>query len=155
MTQNNRERRQQLRDGYVELVKQMGPNAYVTLATNDTGEIREMTRLIGKFCGMMDREICGHKFHTYSADKRTNGIFVIEHTKTNIHTHGLLRFPDNPTVDLPLLAARKWNILTKAGTTDFQPIYDAAGVASYCTKEMANFSFDGDQVVVAGQFIKH
>lgn len=155
MTQNNWERRQQLREAYVTLAKQIEPNAYVTLATNDTGEIPEMTRLIGKFCGMMDREICGHKFHTYSADKRTNGIFVIEHTKTNIHAHGLLSLPDSPKADLPLLAARKWNILTKAGTTDFQPIYDAAGVAAYCTKEMANFSFDGDQVVVTGQFRKH
>lgn len=155
MTQNNQKLRQQLRDNYIKLAKQMEPNAFVTLATNDTGEILEMTRLIGKFCGMMDREICGHKFHTYPTNKRTNGIFVIEHTKTNIHAHGLLKFPDNPTVDLPLLTARKWNILTKAGTTNFQPIYDVAGVAGYCTKEMSNFSFNGDQVVVAGQFMKY
>ncbi|THF50776.1 hypothetical protein [Allorhizobium terrae] len=155
MAQNNQERRQRLREGYIQVIQQMTPNAFITLATNDTGDMSEMTRLIGKFCGMMDREICGHKFHTYSSDKRTNGIFVIEHTKTNIHAHGLLRFPDNSTVDLPLLTARKWNTLTKAGTTNFQPMYDAVGVAGYCTKEMRSFLFDWDQVVVASQFIKH
>ncbi|KQO79009.1 hypothetical protein [Rhizobium sp. Leaf262] len=155
MTQNNQARRQRLRDSYVEFVEQMEPNAFVTLVINDIGEIAEMTRLIGKFCGMMDREICGHKFHTYSIDRRTNGVFFIEHAKTNIHAHGLLRFPDSLTVDLPLLTARKWNVLTKAGTTDFRPVHDAAGVAGYCTKEMATFSFDGDQVVLVSQFMKH
>lgn len=155
MTQDNQARRQLLRDSYVQFIEQMKPNAFVTLAVNDVGEIAEMTRLIGRFCGMMDREICGHKFHTYSIDRRKNGVFFIEHIKTNIHAHGLLRFPDSPTLDLPLLTARKWNILTNAGTTCFRPVYDAAGVAGYCTKEVSSFSFDGDQVVLVSQFMKH
>ncbi|ARO31291.1 hypothetical protein NXC14_CH03387 [Rhizobium sp. NXC14] len=155
MEQNTKEGRQRLRDGYIEMAEQMQPNAFVTLATNGSGDLHEMTRLIGKFCGMMDRELLGHKWHTLPAEERTDGIFFIEHTKTNIHAHGLLKFPDCPDADLSVLTAFKWSRLTRAGETNFQPIYDAGGVAGYCTKEMQSFSFDGDQVVLVRQFMKH
>lgn len=155
MEQNHKEHRQRLRDSYIETAGQMQPNAFVTLATNSTSEVLEMTRLIGRFCGMMDRELCGHKWHTLPAAERTDGIFFIEHVKTNIHAHGLLKFPDRHDVDLPALTALKWNRLTRSGETNFQSIYDAEGVAGYCTKEIERFSFDGDQVVLVGQFMKH
>ncbi|MGY5808446.1 hypothetical protein ACXHXG_12080 [Rhizobium sp. LEGMi198b] len=155
MEQNHKERRQRLRDSYIETARQMQPNAFVTLTTNSTGDVLEMTRLIGRFCGMMDRELCGHKWHTLSAAERTDGIFFIEHVKTNIHAHGLLKFPDRPYDNLPALTALKWNRLTRAGETNFQSIYDAEGVANYCTKEIGRSTFDGDQVVLVGQFMKH
>lgn len=155
MQQNNKQCRQRLRKGYIDILEEMQPNAFVTLVTNDSGELHEMTRLIGKFCGMMDRELCGHKWDRLPAEERTDGLFFIEHTETNIHAHGLLKFPDCPDVDLPLLAARKWSRLTEAGETNFQSVYDAGGVVGYCTKEMQSFAFDGDQVVLARQFMKH
>jgi len=149
---NHRER---LQAGYIELAMQMQPNAYVTLATNDTGTIDEMTRLIGKFCGMMDRDLLGQKWHKLPAEQRLSGIFFIEHVATNIHAHGILRFPDVGDTDLPLLTARKWNRLTKAGSTNFQSFSDMERCIGYCTKEMKSFLFNGDQVVLASQFMTH
>lgn len=153
MAQNNREQRKRLREAYMELAQQIQPNAFVSLATNRHGSVSEMTRLIGIFCGMLDRTLLGQKWPTLPAEQRTDGIFVIEHTKTNIHAHGFLRFTDLDKTDLALLTARKWCRLTEAGTTDFQPIYDVEGCAAYCTKEMRSFLFDPDQVVLARQFM--
>jgi hypothetical protein len=154
MEKDNRKHRQQLRDAYIETAMRIKPDAFVTLATNDTGVVSEMTRLIGKFCGMMDRELCGHKWYTLPPEQRMDGIFFIEHTKTNIHAHGLLKFPGCPELDLPLLTARKWSRLTDAGETNFQAIYDTEGVVRYCTKEIKSFAFDEDQMVLVGQFMK-
>lgn len=153
MAQNNREHRERLREAYMQLAEQMEPNAFVTLATNGNGSVREMTRLIGLFCGMLDRTLLGQKWTTCPVGQRTDGIFVIEHTKTNIHAHGLLRFADSEKTDLALLSTRKWYRLSEAGTVDFQRIYNVEGCAAYCTKEMRNFLFDPDQVVLARQFM--
>jgi hypothetical protein len=153
MAQNNREHRERLRKAYMELAEQMQPNAFVSLATNSHGSVSEMTRLIGIFCGMLDRALLGQKWPTFPVEQRTDGIFVIEHTKTNIHAHGLLRFADPEKTDLALLTTRKWYRLSEAGTVDFQRIYDVEGCAAYCTKEMRSFLFDPDQVVLARQFM--
>jgi len=151
---NTKDRREQLRAAYKELGLSLQPDAFVTLTTNDYGHIHEVTRLLGRFCGMIDRQLLGHKWLDFPA-KRLDGLFFIEHTKTNIHAHGLLRFPDVPDADLPFITARKWSRLTETGDTNFQSIYDAPGAAKYCTKEMANFQFDGDQVVLVSQFRKN
>lgn len=113
----------------------------------------DMTRLIGEYLAMMDRALLGRKWSQLSPDQRTDGIFIIEHTKTNIHAHGLLRFPSPRTYDLGELTLLKWNGLTQAGSTDFQSIYDAEAVVDYCTKEMKGFLFNPDQVVLARQFM--
>lgn len=155
MEQNRKQHREELKAGYIELALGMQPNAFIALATNDYGDIPEMTRLIGKFCGMVDRDLLGHKWHTLPAEKRLNGIFFIEHVATNIHAHGILRFPDGVDADLRLLTERKWNRLTKAGSTDFKPFSDTERCIGYCTKEMKSFLFDGDQVVIASQFMAH
>ncbi len=157
MERNHKDHRQRMHDAYIELAVGMQPNAFVTLAANDYGHLHEMTRLIGRFCGMVDRELLGHKWHKLPVEKRLNGIFFIEHTKTNIHAHGLLKFPETPDADLPLITALKWNRLTNAGDTNFQFIDggDRERVAGYCTKEMKGFLFNGDQVVLASQFMTH
>ncbi|MFB0692146.1 hypothetical protein ACA106_16650 [Agrobacterium pusense] len=113
----------------------------------------DMTRLIGEYLAMMDRALLGRKWSQLSPDQRTDGIFIIEHTKTNIHAHGLLHFPKPKTHDLELLTLLKWSTLTQAGSTNFQSIYDAEHCAEYCTKEMNSFLFNADQVVLARQFM--
>jgi hypothetical protein len=132
----------------------MEPTAYVTLATNGQGDIHEMTRLIGRFCGMVDRELLGNKWHKLPREQRSDGIFFIEHAATNIHAHGFLKFPKVDGFDLPLLAALKWSRLTEAGTTDFKWLDDKNRCAYYSTKEMTSARFEGDQMVLVGQFIK-
>ena len=155
MENNSKQHRDRLQAGYIELALGMQPNAFVSLATNDYGDIPEMTRLIGRFCGMVDRDLLGHKWHTLPAEQRLNGIFFIEHVATNIHAHGILRFPDAADADLRLLTERKWSRLTKAGSTAFKLFCDTERCISYCTKEMKSFLFNGDQVVLARQFMTH
>ncbi|MCJ8151861.1 hypothetical protein [Shinella sedimenti] len=183
MEHNNKEQRQRLRDAYMKLGLQMQPTAFVTLTTNDTvktdarkkkdqgppkaltwrhqGEPKvseisktlDMTRLIGEYLAMMDRALLGRNWSQVSPDQRTDGLFIIEHTKTNIHAHGLLRFPAAKTRDLEVLTLMKWNRLTQSGDTNFQSICDVDRVAEYCMKEMANVQFSSDQVVLTRQFM--
>lgn len=120
---------------------------------SETSKILDMTRLIGEYLAMMDRALLGRKWSQFPMEQRTAGIFIIEHTKTNIHAHGLLRFPESKYCGLDALTALKWNKLTQAGSTDFQTIYDPQGCAKYCAKEMNSFLFNPDQVVLARQFM--
>lgn len=113
----------------------------------------DMTRLIGKYLAMMDRVLLGREWSKLTPDQRTNGIFIIEHTRTNIHAHGLLRFPAPKTYDLKTLTQERWCRLTEAGDTDVQAIFDLQRCAEYCTKEMSSFLFDPEQVVIARQFM--
>jgi len=183
MEHNNKEQRRRLRDAYLKLGLQMQPNAFVTLTTNDTAKTDprkkkdqgppkaltwryqgepmvseisktlDMTRLIGEYLAMIDRALLGRKWSQVSPEQRTDGLFIIEHTRTNIHAHGLLRFPAAKSHDLEVLTLMKWNRLTQSGDTDFQAIYDVDGAADYCTKEMNSTQFSPDQVVLAGQFM--
>lgn len=113
----------------------------------------DMTHLIGEYLAMMDRALLGRKWSQLSPEQRTDGIFIIEHTKSNIHAHGLLRFPTAKSYDLEVLTLLKWNRLTQSGDTNFKSIYDQEGVAQYCTKEMNSTQFSLDQVVLARQFM--
>ncbi len=138
---------------------QKGPPKALTWRYQGESKVSEMsktleiTRLIGEYLAMMDRALLGRKWSEFSPEKRTDGIFIIEHTKTNIHAHGLLRFPDPKHCGLDVLTLLKWNKLTKAGSTDFQSIYDAGNATGYCTKEMSGLRFSPDQVVLARQFM--
>lgn len=120
---------------------------------SETSKTLDMTRLIGEYLAMMDRALLGRNWSQLSPDQRTDGLFIIEHTKTNIHAHGLLRFPAAKSHDLEVLTLMKWNRLTQSGDTNFQSIYDAEGAAKYCAKEMNSPQFNPDQVVLARQFM--
>jgi|GEM_PF-2571715 len=139
-------------------VQQKGPPKNLTWRYQGEAKVPQfsrtldMTRLIGKYLAMMDRALLGRNWSQFSPDDRTDGIFFIEHTDTNIHAHGLLRFPELKYCGLDVLTVQKWNKLTEAGSTDFQEIYDAQNVTEYCTKEMNSFLFNPDQVVMARQF---
>ncbi|MFK4767099.1 hypothetical protein [Rhizobium sp. ZW T2_16] len=153
MSQPSHDHRNALRSAHIELIESFNPNAFVTLALNKTSSVEEVTRLIGKFCGMMDRKLLGHKWHRLPASDRSDGIFFIEHTRTNIHAHGIIRFPTSDFLDLARKTILTWNCLTEAGTVDFQVITDLERLGRYCTKEMPNFLYDSDQMVLLRQFM--
>ncbi|ATN35226.1 hypothetical protein ACO34A_15590 [Rhizobium sp. ACO-34A] len=153
MEHNLKAKRNALRSAYIELIEGFNPNAFVTLALNKSSTVEEVTRLVGRFCGIMDRRLLGHTWHKLSPDRRTDGVFLIEHVGTNIHAHGILRFPID---DLSVLDAQimlVWNRLTEAGTTDAKAITDTNRLARYCTKEIPGFVYDADQVVLPRQFM--
>lgn len=120
---------------------------------SDISKTLDMTHLIGEYLAMMDRALLGRKWSQLPADQRTDGIFIIEHTSTNIHAHGLLRFPTPKTRNIEELTKEKWSRLTQAGDTNYQAIYDAQVCAEYCTKEMSGYLFNPDQVALPGQFM--
>jgi hypothetical protein len=120
---------------------------------SDLSRHLDMAHLIGEFLAMMDRALLGRNWSRLPADERTDGIFIIEHTDTNIHAHGLLRFPEAKTLDLNNLTKGKWDKLTEAGDADYRALYDTQRCIAYCTKEITAFSFNPDQVVLARQFM--
>lgn len=155
MEQNLKAKRNALRSAYIELIESFNPNAFVTLALNKSSTMEEVTRLIGRFCGMMDRNLLGHKWHKRQPDKRTDGVFLIEHIGTNIHAHGIIRFPVDDLCTLDAQTMLAWNRLTEAGTTNVQAIHDANRLAWYCTKEMPGLIHDADQIVLVRQFMNN
>jgi hypothetical protein len=154
MENNLYAQRSDLRKAFIDLVVGFNPNVFVTLATNSTDSVEELKHKLGKFCAMIDKSLLGDKWHKLPPEMRTDGIFSIEHTASNIHAHGILRLPAHDHDDLPLLVERKWNRLSKAGNTNFQNIDDVARLAAYCTKEMHKASFDTNQIVLTREFIK-
>lgn len=154
MNFDTRDHRANLRAAYIQLACQFDPNTFVTLAANATGNLNELTCMLDRFCGMMDRKLLGHKFHKLAPDQRSDGIFFVEHTASNIHAHGLVAFRNPKKVNLAELTATTWNRLTKAGTSEVVDIYDASRCASYCTKEMRGSFFDPDQAILVRQFMK-
>lgn len=151
---NLRKQRADIRQAFIDLIVGFNPNVFITLATNSTGSVEELTQKLCKFCAMIDKALLGDSWYRLPPDKRTDGLFTIEHTASNIHAHGILRLSAHKHNDLPLLVQQKWSRLSEAGNTDFQKIDDAAHVAAYCTKEMQRAGFDTNQIVLTREFIK-
>lgn len=154
MEQNIKAKRNALRSAYIELIESFNPNVFVTLALNKSSTVEEVTRLVGRFCGIVDRKLLGHKWHKLPPAQRTDGIFLIEHVGTNIHAHGIIRLPVDDITGLDVQTMLAWNRLTEAGSTNFQAIDDINRLSRYCTKEMPGFIHDADQVVLLRQFMK-
>jgi hypothetical protein len=148
-----REHLKNIRSAYGDMASDFKPNAFLTLATNSTIDAAEVTRLIGRFCAMLDRLLLGHKWFKLPAEQRTDGMFLIEHADTNIHAHGILRMPKSDDPGLDLMIDRKWRCLIKEGTTDYSAITDLSGLVRYCTKEMILPSFNPDHVILTRQFM--
>jgi hypothetical protein len=146
--------RNELRRAFINLVVGFSPNAFITLATNSTGSVEDLKHKLGKFCAMIDKALLGDNWYKLPHEKRTDGLFTIEHTASNIHAHGVLRLPEHEHDDVPLLVQQRWSRLSEAGNTDFQEIDDAAKLAAYCTKEMHRASFDTNQIVLTREFMK-
>lgn len=120
---------------------------------SDFSKTMDLTHLIGEFLARIDRALLGRRWSQLPHSDRSDGVFFIEHTDTNIHAHGLVRFPQARTLDLDALTKEKWIRLTEAGDTDFQALYDAEHCLEYCTKEMKSSLFSSDQVIVTRQLM--
>lgn len=146
--------KKRLRQAWVEFVEAFEPNFYFTLTDPTEPHLATMREKLGKLCGRIDRALLGKKFARHLPHERTDGIFFIEHIGSNIHAHGLLRVPKASFDELGALTKMQWHRVCRDGKFDLQEVYDCAGVASYCTKEMTRFGFNPDQVAFTRDFMK-
>lgn len=146
--------KKRLRQAWVEFVEAFEPNFYITLTDPTEPHLATMREKLGRLCGRIDRALLGKKFARHLPVERTDGIFFIEHIGSNIHAHGLLRVPKASFDELGALTKMQWHRVCRDGKFDLQEVYDCAGVASYCTKEMTRFGFNPDQVAFTRDFMK-
>lgn len=136
---------------YIDLCGQLAPNFFVTLARNMTASKESVSRLVRDFCARMNRKLLGHTWTMTAASERS--VFFIEHVTSNIHAHGPIRIPSCDGVDVGALSEGIWPKLCPGGSVVVMPINDVTGCASYCTKEMRDFRFGDDQIVLMREFI--
>lgn len=140
----------QLRAAYIELIaNNIAVDTFVTLVTNETWELPKMHRALKAFLGCADHSLLGKKWYQKPLDCRTEGMFFIEHVKSNTHAHGLLRLPHRhlgDQRDLKTLFEQHWIKFAPGGSVNCQALYDAPGCADYCTKEMAFRHFRDEQM---------
>lgn len=143
-----------LQQAWVEFTETFEPNFFVTLTDPTEPHLATMREKLSKLCGRIDRAVLGKKFASCMPHERTDGIFFIEHIGSNIHAHGLLRVPKTSLEEIEGLTKMHWHRVCRDGKYNLQTVYDCAGVASYCTKEMTRFGFNPDQVAFTRDFMK-
>ncbi len=142
-----------LRSAYIQLCGQFQPNTMVSLVTNQLWEIPRMTTLVGAFGARMDDYGLGSTWSKEPVAKRADGIFFIEHVCSNIHAHGLVRFPYGNAWGRSMIASKLWSDLCPGGTAMLKPIRSLWDAASYSTKEMNRYDYQDDQIVLLEQFM--
>lgn len=143
----------ELRKGYIELCRSFAPDTMVTLATHQLWTLERMTKLVGAFAARMDDYALGTRWFKEPRFRRANGMFFIEHVGSNIHAHGLVRFPYGDTHSHLLIGERVWKALCPSGTIKVDPMYRFGRAAVYCTKEMKRQDFCPEQVLLLEQFM--
>lgn len=111
-----------------------------------------MRKLVGAFAARMDDVALGTTWSKMPQSMRANGAFFIEHIGSNIHAHGLVRFPYGDHESRSTTAEIIWSRLCPSGTIDLKEIYEIEGAAHYCTKEMTSHHHE-DQVVLLADFM--
>lgn len=142
-----------LRRSYMDFCNQFEPTDMVSLAINQNVSISKAKSLLKSFSGRMDSWGIGTTWSQTHFTERANGIFFVEHVRSNIHLHGLVRFPYANGCGKAWLAADIWQHLCPSGTIAMKPAYYAAGAADYMTKEMKWHDFDGDQIILLADFM--
>ncbi len=143
-----------LQQAWAEFAETFEPNFFVTLTDPTEPHLATMREKLGKLCGRIDRAVLGKKFARRLPHERTDGIFFIEHVDSNIHAHGLLRVPNASFEEFDALTKMQWHRVCRDGRYDLQEVYDCAGVARYCAKEMTRFGFNPEQVAFTRDFMK-
>lgn len=144
----------ELHAAYNQLCKQLQPNTFITLATNQHMPADRLKKNIGAFFGRMDRWYLGHTWLDQPKTMRTDGIGFIEHSSSNIHAHMLVRFEKGNNWGRALKGKHFWNQLCESGSIDVQPVNSIENLAGYCTKEMRYRNYDDcKQIVLLRDFM--
>lgn len=137
-----------LRQSYKDFCIQFEPTEMVSLAINQSASLCRAKKLLERFSGRMDSWGIGTTWSQTHFTQRANGIFFVEHVRSNIHLHGLVRFPYGNRCGRAWTAQVLWERLCPSGTIAVKPAYDALGAADYMTKEMKWHDYDDDQIIL-------
>tara|TARA_R110002020_G_scaffold50791_2_gene143666 strand:+ start:5740 stop:6237 length:498 start_codon:yes stop_codon:yes gene_type:complete len=137
-----------LREAYKEFGVQFDPTDMVNLAINQTCSIEKVRRLVGDLAARLDDWALGARWSTTHHSKRANGIFFVEHTRSNVHVHGLVNFPYANRWGRQMMTQHFWQHICPSGTVVVERAYDAFGAADYMTKEMKWRDYNGDQIIL-------
>ena len=137
-----------LRQSYMDFCNQFEPTDMVSLAINQNYTLNSTKALLREFSGRMDSWGIGTTWSQTHFSHRANGIFFVEHVRSNIHLHGLVRFPYAEIGVRARIAEELWGHLCPSGTIVMKPAYDPMGAADYMTKEMKWRDYDGDQIIL-------
>ena len=137
-----------LRKSYKDFCVQFEPTEMVSLAINQSASLCRAQTLLERFSGRMDSWGIGTTWSQTHFTQRANGIFFVEHVRSNIHLHGLVRFPYANRCGRAWIAAEIWEGLCPSGTIAMKPAYDPMGAADYMTKEMKWHDYDDGQIIL-------
>lgn len=136
-----------LRPAYVEMCQRLNLQYFVTLATNRSGTVDGIRRQARDYCARIDRKLLGHMWHKHPAEARTDGLFFVEHVNSNIHLHGLLRFPTGNEEGLRMTSALIWQKICPSGSVTLTHIRSLPDAVRYCTKEFLFPDYSDAQIV--------
>lgn len=140
-------RQPDLRPAYVDLCRSMDLQYFVTLVTNRDGTMDGIRRRARDYCARMDRKLLGHLWHKRPATERTDGVFFIEHVASNIHLHGLLRFPSGNEEELRMTSEVVWKKICPSGSVRLTDTGTLPDAVRYCTKEFLFPDYSDAQIV--------
>jgi hypothetical protein len=141
--------RVQIRQGWIDLVKERDWDEYVTLNFNHSWSPIGARKKFSLFCQRLDRFLLGRGYRK-RVDKRTYVIAFLEHPNSNIHLHCLVRLRHGwrpRRRHLKRKMKRIWKKLVPSGTADVRRVRDAEGAARYSTKE-----FRFDEIILSSEF---
>ena len=138
----------QLRQAYKKFCVQFDPTEMVNLAINQNLDLESVKKRLGRFSGRMDSWGIGTTWSKTHVSGRANGVFFVEHVRSNIHLHGLVHFPYGNRYGRTLVAQDVWSFLCPSGTIKMRRAYDPMGAADYMTKEMKWRDYDDRQIIL-------
>jgi hypothetical protein len=132
----------------VEFAQSMHPTHLITLRTNYNYcvPLSYGADKINYFHAQLDRQLLGPRWSKQPSHLRSHSISVPEgrvgngrDTFSDLHYHLLTCLAPDPKLILDLaglqaLTRQLWHKCVPSGDSDVRPVYNAAGIASYCVK---------------------
>ena len=126
------------KQAWIDLIVRTGATHAVTLIWNPEdgklglGQVRIDT---AKLHCRADRALMGKRFNSLPVVQRSGYVGFIEHPETNTHAHFAWRVPVEHHARFEAVLKEWWDRLHPYGDADVQVLYDAAGWASYMSKD--------------------
>ena len=96
----------------------------------------------------VDRALMGKRFTKLPVDKRTGYVGFIERPDANTHAHFAWRVPPEYQPRFETVFKERWDHLHPYGDINVQVLYDAAGWASYMSKDQWRMSHAEDAALL-------
>ena len=136
----NRERLEELREAYVEIIAHMEPTIFLTF--NFGYNIKPMNALdrLKGFCAKVERASLGRNWHKFRDPDRLRLVAFPERLDSNPHWHGVAHAPSAMIHTLASKAEAIWLSYARRGQLDYSWIEDEHAVAHYITKRIMQAS---------------